>query len=48
VVPALGQAPDKPLAVPFRPDPGSTIAYQVTEAETSSGGPQGPLHRRWR
>jgi hypothetical protein len=46
VVPALGQAPDKPLAVPFRPDSGSTIAYQVTEAEASSG-PQGPLYQRW-
>jgi hypothetical protein len=48
VAPALAQAPDKPLAFFFRPDSGSTIAYQVTEAETSSGGTDGRLYRRWR
>lgn len=51
VAPAFGQAPDKPPDKPlnfvFRPDPGSTIAYQVSEAEKSSGG-TGERHRRWR
>jgi hypothetical protein len=48
--PAFGQAPppDTPLAFFFRPDPKSTIAYQVTEAEAlSGGGADGRVHRRW-
>lgn len=50
VMPAFGQAPgpDTQLAFFFRPDPKSTIAYQLTEAEASSGGPEGRLYRRWR
>ena len=46
-VPALGQTPDK-LAFFFRPDPGSTIAYDVTEGETWSGGTSARSHVRWR
>jgi hypothetical protein len=48
--PAFGQAPppDRPLAFFFRPDPGSTIAYQVTEAEALSGATEGRVYRRWR
>jgi hypothetical protein len=50
VAPAFGQAPgpDTQIVFVFRPDPRSTIAYQVVEAEQSSGGPEGRLYRRWR
>ena len=50
VAPAFGQAPppDRLLAFSFRPDPGSTIAYQVTEAEALSGSTEGHVYRRWR
>ncbi len=52
VAPAFGQAPDKPpdqrLAFFFRPEPGSTFAYQVSEAGKSSGGTDGSVYRRWR
>lgn len=49
--PAFAQAPppNTPLAFFFRPDPKSTIAYQVTEAEAlSGGGTDGRVYRRWR
>jgi hypothetical protein len=47
-MPAFGQAPDNLLAFFFRPDPGSTMAYQVTEAEALSGGSDSRPSRRWR
>lgn len=45
---AFGQAsPDKRFSFYFRPEPRSTIAYQVTERELLSGGRGKHSERRW-
>ncbi|MGE4077265.1 MAG: hypothetical protein AB7F22_17040 [Reyranella sp.] len=48
VMPALGQPTDTRLAFYFRPEPRSTIAYDVTEGEKSWGGAKLRSYLKWR